>query len=216
MNGKRWLICADGVWPSEQVWQPLKQRSDVIIACDGAFHQCLERGFEPNVVIGDMDSVAEKAMKKTQETIEWLSVKNQDSNDLAKAIDHARQHDALQIDIIGVEGGSVGHQIAPYFALVDAPQNTTIYSAGARIMCVKDSAIELHSIEKGSQVSLFAFGAADGVTLTGCEWVLENETLTTGTRGLNNKSLAAKIKLVVEQGAVLLCVEPDQSGPFGR
>ena len=83
-------------------------------------------------------------------------------------------------------------------------------------MCVKDSAIELHSIEKGSQVSLFAFGAADGVTLTGCEWVLENETLTTGTRGLNNKSLAAKIKLVVEQGAVLLCVEPDQSGPFGR
>tara|TARA_B110000444_G_scaffold201256_1_gene193081 strand:+ start:5319 stop:5504 length:186 start_codon:yes stop_codon:yes gene_type:complete len=60
MNGKRWLICADGVWPSEQVWQPLKQRSDVIIACDGAFHQCLERGFEPNVVIGDMDSVAEK------------------------------------------------------------------------------------------------------------------------------------------------------------
>ena len=216
MNGKRWLICADGVWPSEQVWRPLKERADVILACDGALHQCIERGFEPNVVIGDMDSVGEEAMKKTQKTIEWLNVEHQDSSDLAKAIDHASQHAPLKIDIIGVEGGAMGHQLAPYFALMEAPPNTTIYSAEARIVCVKDSMIELHSIEKGSRVSLFAFGAANGVTLAGCEWVLENETLDTGTRGLNNKSFASKIRLVVEQGAVLLCVEPDQSGPFGR
>ena len=216
MNGTRWLICADGVWPSEQIWKPLIEQADVILACDGALHQCLERGFEPDGVIGDMDSVGKQAISKRANTIEWINVKNQESSDLAKAIDYARQHASEQIDIIGVQGGPVGHQLAPFFALMEAPQNTTIYSADSRIVCVKNSTNEILSIEKGSCVSLFAFGSANGVTLTGCEWALQNETLTSGTRGLNNKSLASEIKLTVEQGAVLLCVEPGQTGPLGR
>ena len=216
MNGERWLICADGVWPSDEVWKPLQERADVIVACDGALHQCLKHQLNPNIVIGDMDSVNMKLRETHFDALEWITNENQENSDLSKAIHYASQNESMRIDIIGVQGGAFGHQIAAYFALAGAPKNTCIYLDEARVTCASNTTLELEDVELGSRVSLFAIGNARNVTLTGCTWPLLNAQLEPGTRGLNNTAIASTVKLDVGDGSVLMCVEPAQSGPLGK
>lgn len=202
-----WLICANGAWPIESVWRPLVHQADVIMACDGALEQCLERGVQPHRVIGDMDSIDLEQCSALDNAIEWIEIKNQENSDLSKALHHAAQHASKSIDVIGIEGGELGHQIAAYFALLEAPENTTLHTGTSRIKCVKNESLVLDSIEIGSRVSLFAFEPSIGVTLKGCSWILDNEEFKPGTRGLNNQSVASTIQLDVNQGAVLICIE---------
>jgi len=188
-----WLICANGAWPIESVWKRLVDQADLVIACDGALDQCLERGVQPHRVIGDMDSIDLGRCSEFGKAIEWIEIKNQENSDLSKALHHAAQNASKSIDVIGIEGGELGHQIAAYFALLEAPENT--------------KSLVLDSIEIGSRVSLFAFEPSIGVTLRGCSWILDNEEFKPGTRGLNNRAVASTIQLEVTQGAVLICIE---------
>ena len=216
MNGGKWLICADGEWPPEPIWRPLVEQADVIIACDGAFQQCLDRTVQPNIVIGDMDSVEEARFGQDNESVQWVRIEEQENSDLSKAIEHAAQHAPKNLDVIGVEGGALGHIVAPFFALYDAPPSTVIHINESRIMCVKNASLAFTSIEIGSMVSLFAIGRASGVTLTGCEWPLNQERLEPGTRGLNNRSINPTVEINVDDGAVLVCIEPAHNGPLGK
>jgi thiamine pyrophosphokinase len=213
MDGGLWLICANGTWPAREVWIRLKNQADYIIACDGAYDQCLREGILPDAVIGDMDSV-EKPY--SNEEVEWIEIQDQHRNDLSKALSYAGEHNAESIEVIGVTGGGIGHQLAPYFALYQAPAQTTIQVQEGRVVCVKESMTRTFSIEIGTLVSLFTLGRAEGVTLTGCEWPLSNATLEPSTRGLNNKVTAETVELTVDKGAVLLCIERDQAGPLGK
>jgi len=210
MNGGHWLICADGQWPKKTTWEPLVQDAAMIIACDGAYHQCLEYGVSPDVIIGDMDSIGSIDLP---EQIKRVEKPNQERNDLAKALAYAEEHSATNIDVIGIEGGTLGHKIAPLFALYDAPPNTTLHFQHGWMMCARNGSIEFDSIERGSRVSLFAIGPAKGVHLEGCEWPLRDETLEPGTRGLNNISAQPHVKLNVKNGAVVICIEPFTEGP---
>jgi len=202
-----WLICANGAWPIESVWKRLVDQADLVIACDGALDQCLERGVQPHRVIGDMDSIDLGRCSEFGKAIEWIEIKNQENSDLSKALHHAAQNASKSIDVIGIEGGELGHQIAAYFALLEAPENTTLHIGTSKIKCVRNKSLVLDSIEIGSRVSLFAFEPSIGVTLRGCSWILDNEEFKPGTRGLNNRAVASTIQLEVTQGAVLICIE---------
>ena len=118
----------------DRVWKPLQERADVIVACDGALHQCLKHQLNPNIVIGDMDSVNMKLRETHFDALEWITNENQENSDLSKAIHYASQNESMRIDIIGVQGGAFGHQIAAYFSLAGAPKNTCIYLDEARVM----------------------------------------------------------------------------------
>ena len=210
MNGGRWLICANGTWPIPAVREPLVEQADVVVACDGAYDQCLEHGLLPHVVLGDMDSV--QNTEKTSGT-RWVLKASQEKSDLSKAFEYAQEHGAKIIDVIGVDGGALGHKIAPFFALYDAPSNTTLHLDRGRVLCVRNSSIAIDSIEIGTRISLFALGPANGVHLKGCQWGLDGDMLQPGTQGLNNIATLSNIEFTVEEGAVLVCIEPIKLGP---
>lgn len=207
MAETKWLICANGVWPNESVWKPLMNQANVIVACDGALVQCLNQGVRPDIVIGDMDSVDLALQSNLGNATEWIVIEDQENSDLAKAFEHAAKNAAASVDVIGVEGGELGHQIAAYFALLKAPPHSTLYIGTSMIKCANNQSITIDSIEIGSSISLFAFERSSGVTLVGCSWPLNDEVLDPGTRGLNNKASSSSIQLDVSKGAVLICIE---------
>lgn len=47
----------------------LKEIKPVIIAVDGGADACLEQGYKPDIIIGDMDSVSDRALLKAKEII---------------------------------------------------------------------------------------------------------------------------------------------------
>lgn len=71
-NGKHVLIVVRGMDYKDDL-QAIKsyicEMNPIIIAVDGGADACLEYGYKPDIIIGDMDSVSDFALKKTKRII---------------------------------------------------------------------------------------------------------------------------------------------------
>jgi len=209
MQAKNVLIAANGTWPNQAIWKPLVDCSDIIIACDGAVVQLLQNDIIPNFIVGDLDSIPQEM---TGSQIEQLGITvipmpNQDSNDLAKALEYCNNLDATNIDVIGIEGGRLDHQIGAYFSLCEQESNAILHLDNWTARLVPSEGLALDSIEKGKNISLFAIGTVNGVTLSGVKWSLNNQQLLPGTNGLHNESNEEKIQISHLGGHLLLLLE---------
>ncbi|MEZ7993589.1 MAG: thiamine diphosphokinase [Candidatus Poseidoniaceae archaeon] len=209
MQAKNVLIAANGTWPNQAIWKPLVDCSDIIIACDGAVVQLLQNDIIPNFIVGDLDSIPQQMFGSQIEQlgITVIPMPNQDSNDLAKALQYCKHLDATNIDVIGVEGGRLDHQIGAYFALCEQGSNAILHLDNWTARLVPSKGLALNSIEKGKNISLFAIGTVNGVKLSGVKWSLNNQQLLPGTNGLHNESNGQQIQISHLGGHLLLLLE---------
>lgn len=209
MYGQAFLIIANGEWPPESIWSPLTNQSTCVIACDGAAAQCFENDVKMDVIIGDMDSLSEhdEIRLRNDSNAAFVRQTSQEENDLAKAMKWSIEQGAESIEVFGIEGGDFDHQFAAILSLCEVPFNTRIHTSQSIIQRVEKSLLTIHSIEKNTSFSLFAVGPAEGVTLTGAEWPLANQTLSPGTRGIHNKSTGEELQIQCLSGELLLFLD---------
>ncbi|MEZ7988131.1 MAG: thiamine diphosphokinase [Candidatus Poseidoniaceae archaeon] len=209
MAAKTYLIVANGLWPKAIIWKPLVQAASHVIACDGAAGQCLEQQLSVDTVIGDMDSISKEVREKIlqQDSPQFIPQDGQGNNDLVKAIEWSVGQGAEHIEIIGIEGGDLAHQFAAIFALCEAPPNTRIHTTDHTIQLLEKLGYENLSIEKNTSFSLFSIGHAEGVTITGARWNLNNEILRPGTHGLHNRVEDDCLKIGYTSGQLLLFLD---------
>ena len=75
------VIIANGDFPEHST--PLKKLKNAkcIVACDGAVDLLEKKGFSPDVIIGDLDSISRKNKEKYKEII--IETEDQSENDSA-------------------------------------------------------------------------------------------------------------------------------------
>ncbi len=209
MQAKNVLIAANGTWPNQAIWKPLVNCSDIIIACDGALVQLLQNDIIPNFIVGDLDSIPQQMFGSQIEQlgITVIPMPNQDSNDLAKALQYCKDLDSTNIDVIGVEGGRLDHQIGAYFSLCEPRSNAILHLDNWTARLVPREGLVFDSIEKGKNISLFAIGTVNGVNLGGVKWSLNNQQLLPGTNGLHNESSGGRIQISHLEGHLLVLLE---------
>jgi thiamine pyrophosphokinase len=209
MQGANVLIVANGTWPNQAIWKPLVDNSNVIVACDGAIVQLLQNDIVPDYVVGDLDSIPIEMIDSQIESlnITVIPMLNQNSSDLAKALDYCKNNSAEIIDVVGIEGGRLDHQIGAYFSLCEHNSNAVLHLEEWSARLVPSEGLVIDSIEKGKNVSLFAIGTVNGVKLSGVKWPLENEQFEPGTNGLHNESTGEEIQISHRGGHLLLLVE---------
>ena len=209
MQAKNVLIAANGTWPNQAIWKPLVDCSDFVIACDGAIVQLLQNDIIPDFIVGDLDSIPQEMdMSQLEQLgIAVIPILDQDSNDLAKAINYCNNLGATKIDVVGIEGGRLDHQIGAYFSLCEQESNAILHLDNWTARLVPSEGLVLNSIEKGKNISLFAIGTVKGVTLSGVKWTLNNEELLPGTNGLHNESIGGEIKISHLEGHLLILIE---------
>ena len=209
MQAKNVLIAANGTWPNQAIWKPLVDCSDIVIACDGAIVQLLQNDIIPDFIVGDLDSIPQEMSISQLEQlgIAIIPILDQESNDLAKAIDYCNNLGATKIDVVGIEGGRLDHQIGAYFSLCEQASNAILHLDNWTARLVPSEGLVLNSIEKGKNISLFAIGTVKGVTLSGVKWTLNNEELLPGTNGLHNESIGGEIKISHLKGHLLILIE---------
>lgn len=183
-----------------------------IFAADGGARFCLENGIRPHAVVGDMDSLEPEMLGQLKadgvEILEFPARKDQ--TDLELALELAIGRGATEIIVLGALGLRWDMSIANVLLLtrsgmenagiriVDEYQEITLIRAGETLKIRGN---------KGDRLSLIPlFSAAEGITLEGLEYLLNNETLYPGsTRGISNILSGSEARIHLKQG-MLLCV----------
>jgi thiamine pyrophosphokinase len=206
----RAIIFANGVLSHPHQIQSLVEADDYIIAADGGTHHALQIGIVPNVIIGDLDSLApaDKAQIENAggEIIPFSPRK--DETDLELALRHAVEKGATDIVLIAALGGRVDQTVANLF-LLSLPElagrNVSIVEGNQTIFLIRDTSSITGS--PGDTVSILPIGGdAVGVSNQGFEWPLRDETLPSGSsRGVSNVLRRHQAQISVREG-MLLCV----------
>jgi len=173
-------------------------KDKLVVAADAGADRLLKYNIIPDQIIGDLDSISDKATTKLEEWI--VSNKNIQKTDLEKATDYAFEKGASEIQIIGWSGGRIDHTLAalglafnPRISLID--ENFTVEA-------VTDS----KTIE-GEECTLFSLMAMPEarVSVTGARWNLQHEKLKMGGRGVHNEiGTSGKVNIECHSGNLLL------------
>ena len=169
----------------------------LVIGADGGGERLLAVGIEPDVVVGDLDSLSAVAQKQFSDRLVRDSAP--DSSDLEKAVAWARTEGADDIVVIGWSGGRLDHTLA---ALALAFEGVQLHDDRFLVTAVAGSA-EI-TAQPGTLFSLMALPEAV-VSVGGARWNLEQEPLTMGARGMHNEVAAGgRVQVECHTGKLLL------------
>lgn len=192
------------------------KEGDLCIAVDGGFLYCKMLGIQPDLVIGDMDSIddsvrgdVEQLQSDAPEKVMKLNPEKDDTDTLA-AIRVALEKGYRQFRIYGALGGRVEHTIANIQCLnYLKKQGAKAYIMDANIMMtvIKDETVRFNKAMEG-YMSLFALGErAEGVTISGMKYLLKDDVVTNDYPiGISNEFIGEEGQVTVNNGTLLIIV----------
>ena len=197
--GKCIIFCAAGF---DSLVEPL-QKDDFVIAADGGLIHTKKLGIVPNVILGDFDSLG-----YTPEGANVFPVEKDDT-DAMLAVRRGLSLGYREFVLYGsLDGPRLDHTIANFQTLQFlADQGAVGYLAGTDylVTVVKNGSLFFRKGAEGT-ISVFCQGAdAEGVTLEGLYYPLENGTLSAGfPLGVSNHFTGAAAVITVKKGSLLV------------
>lgn len=201
----RSILCLNGDLPEREFFTG----GLPIIAADGAANKLIAVNIEPDLIIGDLDSV-EDHIKSTYKT---LHDADQDRCDYQKSLTYLQEANLLPTIVTGISGGSLDHVLNNINFFMQS--DSLLYSPPVFGMVIKaDEAISL-SVAIGTKISLIGLPNAC-VSTTGLQWELTNYALRfPGKNSCFNRASKRNIKIDNHEGAVLMFVYLEEVNDAG-
>jgi thiamine pyrophosphokinase len=163
--------------------------ADVVYAADGGANRLSQIGIVPDIVIGDLDSLADAS-----EYPRVIRVSDQDSSDCDKVLRLAQEEENGWITIIGAEGDRPDHFLASLMSVARSPIQTKIALRRGLGWVLKPGQKLSFETVPGEIVSLIPLGPCYGVTLQGVKWSLNEADLSpNGLVSLSNAALETEV-----------------------
>lgn len=216
-KGKCILICA-GELGLEAI--PVEE-ADFVIAVDGGLGYCTALRIEPDLILGDFDSVDERetemiASLQAQGSRRLVRLpREKDDTDTIAALKEGLRQGYTEFCIYGGMGGRFDHTLANIQALL------FLRNHGAR-GCLADSVGEMHILKdekirfqrsmKGI-LSLFSLvEESRGVTIEGMKYLLDQATVRNDFPvGISNEFIGEEASVAVEHGTLLCAILYDNN-----
>ena len=183
------------------------EKDDLLIAADGGYDTLKKLGIEPDLLLGDMDSLTE-----VPEGIEKLVYPiRKDETDTYLAYREGVRRGYTDFAIYGGVGGRDDHTFANYSLLIYAKKqghNIKIVGEKCDIFALHNESIILRG-EAGKHFSAFAWGGeSKGVTIVGLEYEAEDITLSPDfPLAVSNRFTDRDGYIEVKDGTLLVGVE---------
>tara|TARA_B100001142_G_C14348529_1_gene661002 strand:+ start:8343 stop:8969 length:627 start_codon:yes stop_codon:yes gene_type:complete len=195
------VIVANGEFPENPIPLDILNNANHIIACDGAADKLMKNGYNPNIIIGDLDSISSLNKEKCKDIT--VRVLNQSENDLRKAINYAQENNINKLSIIGASGGREDHLIGNIFSLFKYPKiSIKIFTDNGLFRLINNSK-ELKSF-KGQKVSIFTTDNTIKIRTKGLKYNFNNSNISTLFYGTLNKSIKDIISFKISHGSLLI------------
>ena len=196
--------------------RPYPVQGDYVIAADRGFDSLMAYGVTPNLAVGDFDSLGHRPSHPN--VIQLPAEK--DDTDMVYAIRKGLALGYRRFVLLGGVGGRLEHtlgnlQLLDWLALHGAQG----FLAGEKTAatCLRDGKSISFPPSMAGYLSVFCnSGAAEGVTLSGLKYPLEDYTLTGDfPLGVSNQFLGVEASVSVERGSLLLIWE-DKGGFYAK
>jgi thiamine pyrophosphokinase len=209
----RAVIFANGELGDRETARLAIQPGDLLIAADGGGAHCLALGLVPDLLVGDLDSLASEIIARFEaDGVEILQYPaRKDHTDLELALLIAQERGAQEVLILAALGKRWDQTLANIllpaeriFAslrirLLDGNQEIGLLRAGEQLIL---------SGNPGDTLSLIPLiGDACGITTQGLEYPLFDENLLFGaTRGISNVLLESDASISLRSGLLVVVV----------
>ena len=183
---------------------PKAEKDDIIIAADAGYLHLKALGIEPDILLGDFDSMS---LPEDKQALVYPVRK--DDTDTMLAIKTGFEKGFSEFVIYGALGGErTDHSIANIQALAYIAEKGgrgSLVGSGECFTLIRDDEITVTSAE-GKILSVFAYGGiAEGVTIEGSHYDIENAQLSPFfPLGVSNKFRDPSVKIKVKNGCLLI------------
>lgn len=188
-----------------------REPDDLVIAVDGGFAHCLEAGIEPDLFVGDLDSLDATLVDRIDcERIELPCDKDDTDTLFACKVGLDRGYDVFALH--AALGGDVGHELANIQTLAFLAQRGATGTLLGRTQTIDlvtpQASPRAFKAPVGTRVSVLAFGGdAHGVTECGLRWELDDATLSPDfPLGVSNRSSEPTFEVGVREGMLVVAI----------
>lgn len=188
---------------------------DFVIAVDGGLGYCGVLEVEPDLLIGDFDSVSEeeeKAVRLLEQDIPDRVIRlarEKDDTDMLAALKEGLARGYRQFHIYAGTGGRFDHTLANIQCLLYLKKRDAVgylIDGTGMMLVICGEVVHFRKNLEGT-LSLFSLGEkANGVTISGMKYELENAVLTNDFPiGISNEFIGEEAMISVEEGE-LVCM----------
>ena len=183
---------------------------DFVIAADGGYEHLEKAGVRADLVLGDFDSLGFVPTGAEVYPVE------KDDTDAMLAVRAGLQRGYTRFLLYGsLDGPRLDHTVANFQTLqylADHGAQGWLVGNTQLVTVIKDSQITFPREATGN-LSVFCMGAdAQGITLEGLKYELQNGTLTAGfPLGVSNSFVGKPAKIQVKQGSLLVLCDRQEN-----
>jgi thiamine pyrophosphokinase len=201
------LIITGGESPPADFLLKLAHASGLVLAADSGFDTALAAGIDPELIVGDFDSLSDRSLLSRIPESRILSYpRDKDETDTEIAIRAARDRGATALALAGGGGGRLDHLVAilRLFERRDPPQEWHTRRESSFFLAPGTAARFL--AEPGSLVSVFPLGEGlcEGMESRDLQWPLDRLVWKRGYFGVSNRSLSPTLELKAGSAPLLI------------
>ena len=198
------LIILNSPLPPPERYREYLEGADFILCADGGANRALEAGLTPDYVIGDLDSITEATRAKLPAE-RLISRPSQYASDLEKTLEFALELGVRSAAVLGVEGNRLDHQLCNLNLIEKFSSQLellTVDAFGTGRFIRGEFSFEG---PVGQQVSLIAFRRAEGITLEGLRYPLQDAPMEWGvSNGISNEIVSSPVRIRIRKGTLFL------------
>jgi thiamine pyrophosphokinase len=206
-DGSRGVLLLGGEGPRRDQVEEVLRAAGLVIAADSGFDLALRLGLEPDLLVGDLDSVADSPELAAfpPERIRRFP-RDKDQTDAELGLSLFAERGCRQVVLAGGGGGRLDHLLAVLGLFEREAPPLAWYTAGERVERVEGEAVLAGC--RGLRVSFFPLGGpAGGLSSTGLKWPLDGLEWPRGYGGVSNLVTADPARVRVGRGSLLMIRE---------
>lgn len=171
-----------------------------IIAADGGYNSLMKLKVEPNVVIGDFDSIRLNEKQNTS-SIKFIKISRQNDTDMEKAVKFAVRNKIKKVILLAATGMRLDHTIGNLSIPLKFKDeiDISILTNYSYLKIIKGDSL-IQSV-KGETLSFIAFDKNVSFTSTGLKYKMDKLKLAIGYReSISNESSGKEFMMSVKGG----------------
>ena len=184
--------------------------AELVVAADGGLRHARGLGVRPDLLVGDLDSVDETALRRWPDVQRVVYPRDKDALDLELAFDEIIARGARSVLVVGALGDRLDQGLAG-IAIAErvhrAGTTVTLDSGDARVLPLRVGETRHEALDPGTVLSVIATLPGTRVSLGGARWTLDDHALEPGLGlGVSNVSTDDGPSLTLHEGGCLLVV----------